>query len=206
MSTDVDVPLAEATTLRPVRDGVDVAEAGFLDWIDRAVALTALGTGVAAVVFATSQLAELPWPWLMAVTGSLVGSSLLMPFYAWSQRGVRIPATMLAISVMVGLWTWPLAWQGGVADEAPWLWPCIGVSTVVLSIAWGNTVALVHNLFCSAAYLVARMAPSGGYVDANVAMQDTLIVAVQPALILALFGYVRRQASQLDAWVKDARR
>lgn len=194
-------PMAPQRTRTPA-----VAEAGVLDWIDRVIALSGLGTGLAAILFATQQLGGLNWVWLALVAGGLLAASLLLPLYAWRGRDVKVPATLYASAVFFGLWTWSLAWVGGPPSDAPWLWPCIGVSTMVLSLAWGNTVAMVHNLFCSAAYLIARVSPAGGGVDGFVALQDTLVVAVQPALLLVLFSYIRNQAADVDVQVSEARR
>lgn len=183
-----------------------VAETGFGAWIDRAIALTALATGLSGLGLAGSQLASLDWVWVVLVGGSLLISAVLMPIFAWTRPSFRVPATLFAASVTVGLWTWQLAWVGPPANSPPWLWPCVGPAAAVMAVAWGNRVAVVQNLFAAAAYLMARVTPSGGGADAVVAIQDTLAVAVQPALVLVLFSVARRQAAHLDAWVSDARR
>lgn len=179
---------------------------GYAGWIDRAVSLSVLGTGLASIGLAYSQLASIDWRWLAVVGGGIVATSLLLPIYAWSSRGVRVPATLFAGSVLFGLWTWPMSWLGVPTSEPPFLWMVIGVSTVVLSIAWGNTVAIMHNLFSSAAYLIARLSPSGGGVNALVALQDTFVVALQPLGLLFLFAHVRKQAAALDGWVAASQR
>lgn len=185
-----------------------VAMTGYRAWIDRAVALCCLGTGLAAIVLAAQQLAFIDTLWLAGIGGGIFATSILLPVYAWSSRGVRVPATMFAMCVMVGLWTWTSSWRDPTltATDPPFLWMVIGVSTVVISIAWGDTVAVVHNLFCSAAYLIARVSPSGGAVSSIVALQDTLIVALQPMGLLILFSFARKQASELDAWVAASNR
>ncbi|WP_232549939.1 sensor histidine kinase [Propioniciclava soli] len=199
----------EAPSSPPVPTTSRVVMTGYRAWIDRAVALCALGTGLAALVLATTtQLAYINTVWLVVIGGGIFASSILLPIYAWSSRGVRVPATVFALSVMVGLWTWTSSWRDPsvTALDAPFLWMVIGVSTVVISIAWGDTVAVVHNLFCSAAYLIARVSNSGGAVSALVALQDTLIVALQPLGLLLLFSFARKQAADLDAWVAASNR
>lgn len=186
--------------------GLRWAQTGFRDWIDRAVAVSALGTALAALLFISSQFRALDWVWLLAVGGTLASTSLLMPVYAWSARGMRLPATLYGIATVAGLWTWPLAWVGGPTGEAPFLWPCIGLSTLLLSIVWGNRVAVAHNLLCFVAYLVVRLQPEGGGTDFALALQDTLVVAVQPLLLLALFSYVRGQVARVDERIAEARR
>ncbi|MDN5570532.1 MAG: ATP-binding protein [Propionibacteriaceae bacterium] len=192
----------------PVGASPRVASTGYRAWIDRAVALCCLGTGLAAIVIATQQLAYIDTLWLVVIGGGIFATSILLPVYAWSSRGVRVPATLFAMCVMVGLWTWTSSWRYAefTATEPPFLWMVIGVSTVVISIAFGDTVAVVHNLFCSAAYLIARVSPSGGAVTALVALQDTFIVALQPMGLLVLFSFARKQAADLDAWVAASNR
>lgn len=189
------------------RRSLEVAEAGFQDWIDRVLALTGLGTGVVSVLLATGQAAHLNRVWLVTIAGALLVASALLPVYAWTRRGLALPASLYGGTVGVGLWTWPLAWNGpvGQGDHSPWLWPAIGVSTVVVAMSWGLFGALRHNLIASVAYLIARLSPIGGAVEPVTAVQDTLAVAIQPILVLLLFAYVRRQAATLDAWVAAAR-
>lgn len=193
-------------SLKPSTREPQVAETGFGAWIDRAIALTALATALSALGLAGGQLTSLNWVWLVVVGGSLLVSSVLMPIFAWRRPSFRVPATLFAASVTAGLWTWQIAWVGPPADSPPWLWPCVGPAAAVMAVAWGNRVALVQSFFASAAYLMARVTPSGGNADSVVAVQDTLTVAVQPMLVLVLFSVARRQAAHLDAWVADARR
>lgn len=186
-----------------------VTEEGFLAWIDRVFAATGILSAVGAILIASEQLSHLSRGWVLVVAGTLVCSGAFLPLFAWrSAKGMWVPATLYATAVGIGLWTWPLAWIGPVAegpDHAPWLWPCIGVSTVLVWISWSAMAAIRHNLICSAAYLVARLSPIGVGVDVVTAVQDTLVVAFQPLLILLLFDYVRRQTALLDAWVSAAR-
>ena len=115
-------------TQPPTGTAPEVAEAGFQSWLDRVIALTGLGAGLAALVFAAEQAVWLDRRWLAVVAGALLVSSLLLPVGAWSRWGLRRPTVVYA-GVAVRLWTWPLAWSGPadpVADQPPWLWPCIG--------------------------------------------------------------------------------
>lgn len=200
MTTTV-TPTAPSPTAEP-----HVVATGYAGWIDRAVSLSVLGAGLASLGLAYRQLGSIDWRWLAVVGGGILATSLLLPVYAWSSRGVRVPATLFAANVLCGLWTWPFSWLGVPSPEPPFLWMVIGVSTVVLAIAWGNTIAVMHNLFSSAAYLMARVSPSGGGVSALVALQDTFVVALQPLGLLVLFTYLRRQAAELDSWVAASRR
>jgi signal transduction histidine kinase len=183
-----------------------LAQAGFLGWTDRVGALITMATSLGALAFAAGQLSHLNVMWLSIIGGALAGTSALMPIYAWGQRGVKVPAMLFALAVTGGLITWPFAWQGGPATEAPWFWPCIGAAAVVLCIGWNTVVAIVASTLMSVAFIVVRISPSGGAVAAFVAVQDALLVGVQPLLIVLLFAHMRRQAALVDARVNEARR
>ena len=198
-------PAKQPVPARP-RRGSGLAQAGFLGWTDRVGALITMATSLGALAFAAGQLSHLNVMWLSIIGGALAGTSALMPIYAWGQRGVKVPAMLFALAVTGGLITWPFAWQGGPATEAPWFWPCIGAAAVVLCIGWNTVVAIVASTLMSVAFIVVRISPSGGAVAAFVAVQDALLVGVQPLLIVLLFAHMRRQAALVDARVNEARR
>ncbi len=182
------------------------AQAGILEWTDRAAAIIAMAAFLGSLMFAADQLPHLNKLWLGLVGGGLLATGALMPVYAWGQRGVRIPATLFAATVAVGLVSWPFAWDGGAAVQAPWFWPCIGAAAVVLCVGWNTAAATVAAVLSSAIYLVVRITPSGGQLAPVVAIQDALLVGVQPLLIALLFAYLRRQSALVDDRLGEARR
>jgi hypothetical protein len=185
---------------------VGPAQAGFLEWTERAGALIALAACVGALLFAVDDLAHIDRVWLLVMGGALLASGVLMPVYAWSQRGIRVPATLYALAVAGGLLTWPMAWQGGPSNDPPWFWPCLGAAAVVLCIGWSTAVAAAASVVGSLVYLVVRITPSGGQLPPLIAIQDALLVGVQPLLIVILFAYMRRQSVLVDARLGEARR
>lgn len=198
-------PAKQPVPARP-RRGSGLAQAGFLGWTDRVGALITMATSLGAMAFAAGQLGQLNVMWLSIIGGALAGTSALMPIYAWGQRGVKVPAMLFALAVTGGLITWPFAWQGGPTTEAPWFWPCIGAAAVVLCIGWNTAVAIVASTLMSLAFIAVRVSPSGGEVAAMVAVQDALLVGVQPLLTVLLFAHMQRQAALVDARVNEARR
>ncbi len=74
-------------------------------------------------------------------------ASLLIPIYAWSRRGSHLPVAVLAGLLLVGIWTWPLAWRGGVATVAPFLWLLISATTaaIVRVDATGTTMVTIDH-------------------------------------------------------------
>ncbi|MFV0405832.1 MAG: sensor histidine kinase [Propioniciclava sp.] len=183
-----------------------VVSAGSQAWVDRAVSLAVLCAAIAAILLAWEQLDHINTIWLGIVGGGIFATAVLLPLYAWSSRGIRVPATILAINVMVGLGTWPIAWQGVPTQEPPFLWMLIGVATLVLSTTWGNAIAVPYNVIASTAYLVVRLTPSGGGVAPLVAVQDALMVAIQPLILVAVFTYIRSQSEEADSWTAVSQR
>lgn len=187
----------------------EVAEAGFENWIDRVVALTGLFAALVALLLSVGQAGSLHPVWLLAVAGTLLAAGVGLPVHAWSHRPLRVPATVYADVVALGLWTWPPAWTGTAiagVDQPPWLWPCIGVATVVVWVAWGTVPAVGLNLVCLAALLTARLGRVGGPIGPATALQDMLAVTVLPLLVVVLFSFARRQAVELDRLVTSAHR
>lgn len=195
----------EVPSRRP-RRALGPAQAGILGWTDRAGAVIALAACLGALLFAAEQLPHLNRLWVTVVGGALVATGVLMPIYAWSQRGVRVPATLYAGAIAVGLITWPFAWEGQAAAQAPWFWPCIGAAAVVLCIAWNAGFAATVAVVNAALYLAVRTTPSGGHLSTAAAVQDALAVGVQPLLIVILFAYMRGQSVLVDARLAEARR
>ncbi len=200
-----EAPPTKGRRARP-RRAVGPAQAGFLEWTERAGALIALAACVGALLFAVDDLAHIDRVWLLVMGGALLASGVLMPVYAWSQRGIRVPATLYALAVAGGLLTWPMAWQGGPSNDPPWFWPCLGAAAVVLCIGWSTAVAAAASVVGSLVYLVVRITPSGGQLPPLIAIQDALLVGVQPLLIVILFAYMRRQSVLVDARLGEARR
>ncbi|MDO5533266.1 MAG: ATP-binding protein [Propionibacteriaceae bacterium] len=194
---------------RPLLAADAVAASGFLAWIQRVFSVLVPASAAASLILAADQLHALHGLWLALVSGPLLAASVVLPVYAWSRRGIEVPAAVFSLAVIIGLWTWPFAWQGevvaGADPVAPWLWPCIAPSTVLLGIARGHVAALVHNLLCCTAYLTILLDPGGGTANTVLAVQGTLGLAIQPIIFLLLLSYVKREATTLDAWVSALR-
>lgn len=181
------------------------AQAGIREWTDRAAALIAMVALVASLLLAAGQLPHLnPW-WLGGIGGGLLATGALMPFYAWGQRGIRIPATLFTATVAVGLLSWPFAWQGGPTLQTPWFWPCLAATAIVMCVGWNVVVATVGAVVSSVIYLVVRTTPSGGQLAPLAAVQDALLIGMQPLLLGLLLDFFRRRSAQVDGQLIQTR-
>lgn len=179
----------------------DLTTAELGRWVDRGVAIMCVSALFPTMAVAHIQLTDMHLGWLLMVAGAIVASSVLMPFYAWSDRGMRLPAVLFASAVLVGLLSWPAAWLGQPthSGHVPWLWISLIVATAATAIVLGYRVGLVYLALCAASYFYVRTTPSGGDVGWLIAAQDTLLAVAQPAALLASLHYARRAVADLDA-------
>lgn len=190
-------PPVEADSL-PAVDGLSTS--GFARLMDRAMALACLVTLVPSVITAYGQLQHVSYGWLAVFGGGLVAVSVLMPWYAWSRRGIRRLAGLYAALVFLGLVTWPLAWVGDdAATGAPLLWMELGLATVCVAVAANAAVAAGYGAASAVAFVLVRGTAAGGAASPMFALEDALLVVVQPAVTLLILHHLRGQMARLDA-------
>lgn len=178
----------------------NVAGSGFSAWIDRVVGLFCLALLVPTLLLAQDQLRSLHTAWLALIGGGVAAASFLMPLYAGSPRGIRLPAALYSGFVLLGVLTWPLGWSAPVtASGAPWLWMCVGLATVCVALVATIQAAVAYSVLTAACYVVVLATPSGGSVPLDVALQDALMLVAQPVAILLLYHYMRAAVRELDA-------
>lgn len=177
-----------------------VSTRSFQQWVERGLALVCVVTLLPAVGLAFEDMTSLHPGWLAAVGGALIGTTLLMPIYAWSDRGLKPLAWLYSGLVLAGLVTWPLAWRPGVhTDTPPWIWSCIAFATICVAVASNLRVALAYSAVTAVLYLLVRTTESGGSAPWLLAFQDTAWVVVQPAALLLVLRYLYTAVGQLDA-------
>ncbi|WP_040158230.1 sensor histidine kinase [Nigerium massiliense] len=191
---------ADAVPERPeALPAVDLTTAGFGRWIDCSVAVFCIVTLLPAIAFASDQLGSLHSVWLAVIGGGLLAVSFLMPLYAWSRRGIGALAALYAAFVLVGLVTWPLAWRPGAElVGTPWLWMCLGLGTVCAALAFTIRAGVFYAAVLSVVLFAVRLTPSGGQVDWSIALQDALLLVVQPATLLFVLALLRQATRELD--------
>lgn len=173
---------------------------GFVGLIDRVVAYTCLIALLPMIVAAREQWELINRVWLMSVGGAIVASAVLMPYYAWSRRGIRPLALIYALAVLVGLIAWPLASpKMETAAGRPLLALLLGLGTVCMGLATSTRVAYGYGAVAAVVYFLVQLSPSGGSSSPLEAMGDALVGVVQPLAALFLIQQVRRSVSNLDA-------
>lgn len=173
--------------------------AGLRRWLDRAVAILCVSALVPSLALAHDQLGLVHLPWLVVVAGAIAVTSLLMPLYAWSHRGIRTPAALFAGAVLLGLLTWPLAWRGDAASVAqPWLWICLITAAACTGVVFGHRIGISYLTLCALVYFALRISPGGGGVSLAAAVQDTLLAVAQPGAVMVVLHHARRAVAALD--------
>ena len=190
----------------PAAGETHLTQTGFDQWVTRAMAIACLGTILPAVGLAHDELASLHPGWLVVLGGGLLGITIVMPWYAWSRRGVRGPAAAYAAFVLLGLLTWPLAWTSpDPALTPPWLWICVGLAILGVAVALSEWAAVGYAVVVAVVLFLVRMTPSGGAAPPQLAVQDTLWAVVQPAALLLVLRYLRDAVAALDGSLAASR-
>lgn len=168
-------------------------------WLGRAIGVGCLANLMPALLLLRGQVGSLHPLWQAVCGGSVLAFSLLIPIYAWLREDVRRFAGWYAVSVLVGLATWPLAWMSTrPPSDAPWIWMCAGTAAICAAFAAGTRWGLTITVLTAILYGLVRRSLSGGATDLIVAVQDALTLLVLPSgLILVLHVFVSA-AESLD--------
>lgn len=202
--TVVEGALPADTGALPNVDGLSTT--GFASMIDRAVGVVCLASLLPGVLGAERMFDHLnPW-WLAIFAGGITALSVLLPWYAWSRRGIRPLAAGYAALVLLGLVTFPLAWMPNHdhGSQAPVLYLQLGLATICAGIAVNTRFAAGYAAASALAFFLVRSTEQGGAASQLQALQDTLIVIVQPAVILLILHYLRDQVIRFDAQLSAA--
>ena len=181
--------------------------AGLRLWMARAVAMTCLATLLPALFMALVQLPDLHPLWLVVVGGGIVGFTLLMPVYAWSLGDVRWLCGAYALITLFGLATWVWAWTSTTkANDAPWLWMCLGVAAVCAAMATTVPLGFVYTVVAALTFGAVRLTPAGGAAQPLAAVQDVLTLLVLPTALLLLIQFFANAVDELDATTAESQR
>ncbi len=172
---------------------------GLAAWVDRGVSLFCLGTLIPAAVMAADQVPHLDRLWLALFGGGIAVTSVAMVIWSWSGRSLRLLLGPYVALVSGGLVTWPLAWRSPEpASGSPWLWMCMGVSTVCLALLAGTRWGLLYAVVSGMAFAVVRMTPSGQGIPPLNAAQDMLVLFANPTAVMVGLAVVKDSVRQLD--------
>ena len=173
---------------------------GLATWVDRGVGLFCLGTLIPAAVMAADQLHHLAPLWVVVVGGGIVATSVAMVVWSFLGRPLRALLGTYVALVAGGLITWPLAWESAQpASGSPWLWMCMGVSTICLALIAGTRWGLLYAIASGMTFAIVRMTSSGQGIPLLNAAQDMLILFANPTAVMVGLAMVTDSVARLDA-------
>ena len=154
-------------------------------WVHRGVALFCLGALIPAGLMAADQLPYLATWWLVPFGGGILGLTLAMVIVSFTGRPVGGLAIGYLTAVAVGTALWPLAWLSPEpASGSPWLWMCLGAASLWTALVFGTKWGFSYALATGAVYAGVRLTPSGQGVTLVAAMQDLLVLVINPSAVI----------------------
>lgn len=179
---------------------------GFASLLDRAIAVVCCAVLAWSFIEGRNALQHVDRIWLALIGGSIVAAAVLMPFYAWSRRGVRALAGIYAVIVLVGHVTWPYAWTDArAAASPPTLTLLLGLGVICMGIALSSAVAVLYAVVSAVAYVAVSLTPSGGSLRPVDAVQGALAFVVQPLLVWLILQFVRQAVASFDEHLAQRR-
>lgn len=174
-------------------------------WVHRGVALFCLGALVPAGLMAVDQLPNLaPW-WLVGFGLGIPGLTVALVVAAVLGRSVRGLAIAYLVAVAAGTALWPPAWLSPEpAQASPWLWMCLGAASVWTALAFGTKWGFVYALVTGAIYAGVRLTPAGEGVPLVAAMQDLLVLVINPSAVIIGITLLTDAVRRLNATVGDS--
>mgnify|MGYP001407093523 CR=1 FL=1 len=159
--------------------------AGLTLWVHRGVSLFCLGALIPAGLMAVDQVPHLaPW-WLVLFGLSIVGLTVAMVILSFAGRLVGGLAIGYLAGVAFGTLSWPWAWQSPQpATGSPWLWMCLGAASLWTALVFGTKWGFSYALATGVAYAGVRLTPSGEGVPLVAAMQDLLVLVINPSAVI----------------------
>lgn len=169
-------------------------------WVHRGVALFCLGALIPAGFMAADQVPALaPW-WLVVFGGGIVGLTAAMVVTSFVHRSLRGLGLAYLITVAAAIVLWPAAWiSPDPASGSPWLWMCLGAASVWTALLIGTKWGFSYAIATGAVYAAVRLTPSGQGVSLDVAMQDLLVLAVNPGAVMIGISLLTDALGRLDA-------
>lgn len=115
-------------------------------------------------------------------------------------RGLTVIANALAVLVLAGLASWPLAVSATVPEGfgTPWLWAMINVGAAWCAFGAGARTGCLYALLIGAVFVGVRTTQQGGSASLHLALQDALFATVLGLIICVTIGILRRAAARAD--------
>lgn len=159
-----------------------------------------LGALIPAWFMAVDLLPHLATWWLVIFGGGIVGVTVAMMIVSVAGRSVVWLARCYVVLVAVGTAAWPPAWTSPEpASGNPWLWMCLGVASVWTAVTTGVKWGFGYAVLTSAIYAGVRLTPSGQGVPLMAAMQDMLVLVINPSAVIIGVSLLTDAVRRLDA-------
>lgn len=115
-------------------------------------------------------------------------------------RGLSPIAGTLAILVLMGLASWPLAVPQSVPESfgTPWLWSMINVGAAWCAYSFGARAGCLYALLIGGVFSAVRTTPQGGSGSWLIALEDATFATVLGLIICVTIGILRRAAERAD--------
>lgn len=176
-------------------------------WVHRGVALFCLGALIPAGLMAADQLPYLATWWQVLFGGGILGLTLAMVIVSFTGRSIGGLAIGYVVGVAAGTALWPLAWTSSEpASGSPWLWMCLGAASLWTALIFGTKWGFSYALATGAVYAGVRLTPSGQGVSLVAAMQDLLVLVINPSAVIIGITLLTDAIRRLEATVDASRR
>lgn len=169
-------------------------------WVHRGVALFCLGSLVPAGFMAADQLGHLAVWWLVVFGLGIALLTVAMTALSVAGRSVIGFARAYLVVVLAAVATWPLGWQSNEpATGSPWLWMCLGVASVWAALVIGTKWGFIYAIVTGAIFAGVRLTPSGQAISLVSAMQDMLVLVINPSAVIIGISLLTDSIRQLNA-------
>ncbi|MEN0072258.1 MAG: hypothetical protein AAGC63_14870, partial [Propionicimonas sp.] len=169
-------------------------------WVHRGVALFCLGSLVPAAFMAADQVAHLAGWWLIVFGLGIVTLTVAMVLWSMTGRSIVWLARAYVVLVALGVVTWPLGWLGDEpATGSPWLWMCLGVASVWAALVFGTKWGFIYAIVTGAIFAAVRLTPSGQGISVVAAMQDMLVLVINPSAVIIGISLLTDSIRQLNS-------
>jgi signal transduction histidine kinase len=167
----------------------------------RSVAVFGLLFGAQTFPVMLGQVDLLHPAWFWAYNVAIFGGLLLSVGASILRRFVRAINIWIALSYLVAMATWPLAYLDPTttSEERPWLWFVCTVATAAAAVAFSREVATVYLIAAPSVYGLIRLTPSGGGATWDLAALDTVYAILLGGAVLVILTMLRSAAASVDS-------
>lgn len=166
----------------------------------RSVAIVGLLFGAQTLPVMLGQVDVLQPAWFWIYNVAIFGGLLLGVGAAIARRFVTPVNAWIALSYLVAVATWPIAYVGAESSsrERPWLWFMCTIATAAAAIAFNRWLAFIYLLVAPTVYGIIRQTPAGGGAPWDLAALDTVYAILLGGAVLTIITLLRDAAASVD--------